>query len=151
MNQKVNLKATSIYLFKNLLCVLGIVFPIIIILPKTGVLLDSSPSSIGFAMLIVFVSHVIMGLSCYYILLLLNRFCNIKIILTLSLVYLVFIDLDIFMFTENWLIGGILLTRIIQLYILSLLLKVNLSKYGIAIGIVILLILVGWFFIYKIF
>jgi hypothetical protein len=85
MNQKTNLKTGSIYLIETVLCVLGLVFPIIIILPKTAVLLNSSPSSIGFAVAGVFFSHVIMGLSCYYILLLLNRFCNIKIILTLSL------------------------------------------------------------------
>lgn len=151
MDQKINSKTTSIYLFENLLFVLGIVLPIIIILPKTKVLLNSSPSSIGWAELVIFFSHVIMGLSCYFIFLLLNRFYNIKIILILSLIYLVFIDLDIFMYKKNWLIIGVLITRIIQLSILLLLFRANTIKNGRVIGIVILLILVGWFYIYKLF
>lgn len=151
MDQKNNSKAKSIYLFENLLYVLGIVLPIIIILPKTKVLLNSSPSSIGWAELVIFFSHVIMGLSCYFIFSLLNRFYNIKIILALSLVYLVFIDLDIFMYKKNWLIIGVLIIRIMQLSILLLLFRVNPPKNGMAIGIVILFILVGWFFTYKLF
>lgn len=151
MDQKINSKTTSIYHFVNLLFVLGIVLPIIIILPKTKVLLNSSPSSIGWAELVIFFSHVIMGLSCYFIFLLLNRFYNIKIILILSLIYLVFIDLDIFMYKKNWLIIGVLIARIIQLSILLLLFRANTIKNGRVIGIVILLILVGWFYIYKLF
>lgn len=134
---------------ENIIFFLGIVLPFFLILPKTEILLNSSASSIGIAELLVFFSHTVIGLSCYFIFLLLIRFKNLKIILSLSLVYFIIIDINVFLYKKSWLIISLLIVRFIQLYLLSLLYNSNLSKNRLLMEIVIILILIGWFFVIK--
>lgn len=147
MYQNLKSKIFTVYFVKSILVILGIAFPILMILPKSRILLESSPSSIGWAELIVFFSHLIIGLSCYFIFLLFNQFNKVKIILSISSAYLFILDFDIFMYKRNWLIVAIIIVQALQLYIMSLLFKANLIKVKGAICIII--VLIGWFFVIR--
>jgi hypothetical protein len=100
MIQNSKFKITPSTIFKNVMIIVGILFPFVMFLPKDRLLLNSSLSSIGFAEIIVFINHLIIGSSIYFIFLLLNRFKSVKITLSLSLVYLFFIDFDILMYKK---------------------------------------------------
>lgn len=149
MHQNNKFKGISGVFLENVIIFIGIIFPVVLILPKTEILLNSSPSSIGFAELVVFFSHIIIGLSCYFIFLLFIRLKSLKIILSFSLLYLIIVDINIFLYQKSWLIISLLIVRFIQLYLLSLLYNSNFRKSRFLIDIVIILILAGWFFVIK--
>ena len=148
MNQNI-LRSISALFLDWTLATSAILFTIIVILPFTTGLLNSAPSSLGWAELIVFLSHVIIGLSSYFILSLLNKVNNRKIIFAIVAIYFVILDIDIFIYKKTWLIVAILIVRLIQFFLLSVLLKMDFTKFKLIAGILIIMILILWYFTVK--
>jgi len=112
-------------------------------------LLNSSPAAIGWAEFIVLFSHAVLGLSYYIFFYLLKDILKINVVLAVVAVCLSCIDYPVYNYNKFSMTLGLILVRVVELFIAYKLFRSNAIKNttGIIVSILLFLVLVASYFL----
>lgn len=94
-------------------------------LPITNQLLSSSPSVLGWAEIIVFITHTLLGFFCFVSYFILEKIFKITVVLMIGIIYLLSLDFIIYSYGKVWMLFGLIVLKIVELYFIHKLYKKN--------------------------
>lgn len=138
-----------IKVFKLLIAVILFVLVFTLYIPVTNALLNSSPSAIGWAEVIVIFSHSVLGLSCYIFFYLLKDVFKINLVLIIVAICLSCIDYPVYNYNKFNVTLILILVRIVELCLVYSYFKKNAvrDREGVLISLLLLIGLIAFYFV----